>query len=199
VYGVKTSSGVSAACLPAYFEAVDSYRQRLENEVGWHAGQNANSRPLPAVPRPAQQGSGTGLADKSGEVARQELARHGCLCTAPTLQFTATQPSIMKKHPEFFGSYQYRGLEDGHPFYERTTPPAGTANTKPVFLFYRATDQQWVFGPTRGRTSGAQYSSVEQSPAKCPGDPASQGKWQRKSSILGRWKVEPSLQLNCTK
>jgi len=64
VYGVKTSSGVSAACLPAYFEAVDSYRQRLENEVGWHAGQNANSRPLPAVPRPAQQGGGAGQTDK---------------------------------------------------------------------------------------------------------------------------------------
>ena len=34
VYGVKTSSGVNAACLPAYFEAYDSYTQRLENEVG---------------------------------------------------------------------------------------------------------------------------------------------------------------------
>ena len=38
VYGVKTSSGVSAACLPAYFEASDAYRQRLENEVGYLAG-----------------------------------------------------------------------------------------------------------------------------------------------------------------
>ena len=26
VYGVKTSSGVSAACLPAYFEALDAFR-----------------------------------------------------------------------------------------------------------------------------------------------------------------------------
>ena len=55
IYGVKTSSGVSAACLPAYFEASgqereiwlkwsdhngisDSYRQRLENEIGYFAG-----------------------------------------------------------------------------------------------------------------------------------------------------------------
>ena len=27
LYGVKTSSGVSAACLPAYFEAYDAYSQ----------------------------------------------------------------------------------------------------------------------------------------------------------------------------
>ena len=27
IYGVKTSSGVSAACLPAYFEAYDAYSQ----------------------------------------------------------------------------------------------------------------------------------------------------------------------------
>ena len=57
IYGVKTSSGVSAACLPAYFEASgqwcealkllkrlarsfkDAYRQRLENEIGYFAGQ----------------------------------------------------------------------------------------------------------------------------------------------------------------
>ena len=56
IYGVKTSSGVSAACLPAYFEASgqwlgcgglitgivklipDAYRQRLENEIGYFAG-----------------------------------------------------------------------------------------------------------------------------------------------------------------
>ena len=35
VYGVRRSSGVSASCLPAYFEAVDAYRQRLENEIGF--------------------------------------------------------------------------------------------------------------------------------------------------------------------
>merc|ERR1712212_609629 len=34
IYGVKTTSGVNAACLPAYFEAYDAYTQRLENEVG---------------------------------------------------------------------------------------------------------------------------------------------------------------------
>merc|ERR1712142_930293 len=33
VYGVKTASGVNSACLPAYFEAYDSYTHRLENEV----------------------------------------------------------------------------------------------------------------------------------------------------------------------
>merc|ERR1712079_1379 len=31
IYAVKTSSGVNAACLPAYFEAYDAYTQRLEN------------------------------------------------------------------------------------------------------------------------------------------------------------------------
>ena len=73
------------------------------------------------------------------------MARYGCLCTAPTLQFTATQPNIMKKHPEFFGSYQYRGLEDGHPFYERTTPLAGTGNTKvPSCNFFVLHSEQFV-------------------------------------------------------
>merc|ERR1712110_432735 len=38
IYGVKTSSGVSAACFRAYFEASDAYRQRLENEIGYFAG-----------------------------------------------------------------------------------------------------------------------------------------------------------------
>ena len=35
IYAVKKDSGVTAACLPAYFEAYDAYLQRLENEVGW--------------------------------------------------------------------------------------------------------------------------------------------------------------------
>ena len=31
IYGVKTSSGVTAACLPAYFEAYDAYTQESLN------------------------------------------------------------------------------------------------------------------------------------------------------------------------
>ena len=44
VYGVKTSSGVSAACLPAYFEASDAYRQRLENEIGFLSGRTSTAQ-----------------------------------------------------------------------------------------------------------------------------------------------------------
>ena len=32
IYGVKTSSGVTAACLPAYYEAYDAYTHRY-NEL----------------------------------------------------------------------------------------------------------------------------------------------------------------------
>merc|ERR1719382_295324 len=61
VYGVKTSSGVSAACLPAYFEALDAYRQRLENEIG-HLGSHGGGS---QSPRPGGQGSNIGSQGSS--------------------------------------------------------------------------------------------------------------------------------------
>ena len=52
VYGVKTSSGVSAACLPAYFEASDAYRQRLENEIGYLTGKTSSAQGVISQVRP---------------------------------------------------------------------------------------------------------------------------------------------------
>merc|ERR1719454_954191 len=65
VYGVKTSSGVSAACLPAYFEALDAFRQRLENEIG-HLGSQGGGSPRPGQGGQGGQGSSIGSQGSSG-------------------------------------------------------------------------------------------------------------------------------------
>merc|ERR1712113_500049 len=36
--------GASSACLPAYFEASDAYRQRLENEIGYLTGKTSSAQ-----------------------------------------------------------------------------------------------------------------------------------------------------------
>merc|ERR1712128_1026 len=89
VYGVKTSSGVSAACLPSYFEALDAYRQRLENEVGFHA---------------AKIGTNTGTVSKTNQqsetLQEQTLKTHGCICTSPHLEFSTSDANTKKSHPQ---------------------------------------------------------------------------------------------------
>ena len=97
VYGVKTSSGVSAACLPAYFEASDAYRQRLENEVGYHAGRATSGQ---AVVSQTNQ--------RSDLLDTESLRAHGCGCSSTTLIFSSTDKNIQKEHPDYFGSYKYK-------------------------------------------------------------------------------------------
>jgi len=177
IYGVKTSSGVSAACLPAYFEASDSYRQRLENEIGYFAGKTDTGK---------NQISQT--VGKSDNLDNQILKNHGCVCSSP-VKFSTTDSSIEKEHPEFFGLYSYKAMHEGHPAYEK-------AGKKPMFLFYEKKKAQWLFGPTFGASSGVEYGSVEKGTAKCPADDA--GWWMRKSSFLNRWKKEASLKVTCT-
>merc|ERR1711915_984353 len=108
VYGVKTSSGVSAACLPAYFEASDSYRQRLENEIGYHVG---------------KAGSGSGQisqTNKQSETAQEQtLKKHGCVCTSPHLEFSTTTTKHLTTYPDHFGHYHFKGMNGGHPYYEK--------------------------------------------------------------------------------
>merc|ERR1719192_2245137 len=108
VYGVKTSSGVSAACLPSYFEALDSYRQRLENEVGFHVG---------------KAGSGSGQisqTNKQSETAQEQtLKSHGCVCTSPHLEFSTTTTKHLTTYPDHFGHYHFKGMNGGHPYYEK--------------------------------------------------------------------------------
>jgi len=105
VYGVKTSSGVSAACLPAYFEASDSYRQRLENEIGYFAGLTSTGN-----------NQVTQVVDKSDKLDEQTLKLHGCVCSSPNLEFTSTDPKIVKEHPNFFGKYTYKVSNIIHSF-----------------------------------------------------------------------------------
>ena len=97
VYGVKTSSGVSAACLPAYFEASDAYRQRLENEVGFLAGRASSGQ---AVVSQTNQ--------RSDRLDTETLKTHGCGCSSTTLTFSSTDKKIEKEHPDYFGSYKYK-------------------------------------------------------------------------------------------
>ena len=64
-------------------------------------------------------------------------------------------------------------------------PPRAPSST-PTFLFWLPKDKQWWVGPTLGDKKGAEFSSVKNSLAVCPGDPQAVGNWQRKSSFLGR-------------
>jgi len=178
IYGVKTSSGVSAACLPAYFEASDAYRQRLENEIGYFAGKTETGN-----------NQITQTVDKSDNLDDKILKNHGCVCSS-SVKFSTTDSAIEKEHPEFFGSYSYKAMHEGHPAYEKT-------GKKPMYLFYEKKKAQWLFGPTLGSSSGAEYGSVEKGTAKCPADDA--GWWMRKSSFLHRWKKEASLKVTCNR
>jgi len=209
VYGVKTSSGVSAACLPAYFEALDAFRQRLENEIGHLGSQAAGSQ----SPRPGQggQGSSTGSQGSSGgrggsggflgglmggrsssSSEDPALKTAGCVCTSPNLNFDTTDAALKSKTPQIFGRYQFAGTEGGRPYYQKSP-----ASSPPTYLFWLPADKQWMVGPTKGSKSGGIFSSVKNSLAVCPGDPPASGNWQRKSTFLGRWKVEPTLSMTC--
>merc|ERR1719275_140624 len=198
VYGVKTSSGVSAACLPAYFEALDAFRQRLENEIGHLGSQGSGS------PRPGQGGQGSSIGSQGSSGGRggsggfmggredPALKTAGCVCTSPHLNFDTTDASLKKKTPQIFGRYQFAGTEGGRPYYQKSP-----ASTPPTYLFWLPRDKQWMVGPTKGNKSGGIFSSVKNSPAVCPGDPPASGNWQRKSSFLGRWKTEATLSMTC--
>ena len=86
VYGVKTTSGVNAACLPAYFEAYDSYTQRLENEVGWQVERSSTVQRLVSSTK------------EELEKSQEELLKtHGCTCTSPHLELSTTDAKILKK------------------------------------------------------------------------------------------------------
>jgi len=210
VYGVKTSSGVSAACLPSYFEALDAYRQRLENEVSFHAAKAG-----------ASQGKVSQTNQKSEVAQEQTLKTHGCICTSPHIEFSTTDAKLQKSHLQDFGHYHFKGMHAGHPYYEKMahnhagthshtghghtgtqntqpgTTPSTTTAVKPMFLFYEDKKKQWVFSATLGATKEVDFGSAEKTLAKCPADPPASGTWQRKSSILGRWKKDTTLKVAC--
>ena len=88
---------------------IDAYRQRLENEIGYFAGLTDSSN---------NQISNT--VDKSDKLDEETLKRHGCLCFSSNLKFSSTDPKIEKEHPEFFGTYSYKGMHENHPSYQKT-------------------------------------------------------------------------------
>ena len=50
----------------------------------------------------------TQVVDKSDKLDEQTLKLHGCVCSSPNLEFTSTDPKIVKEHPNFFGKYTYK-------------------------------------------------------------------------------------------
>jgi len=201
IYGVKTSSGVTAACLPAYYEAYDAYTHRLENEVGWQNKEGNRAQSLV-----------TASQNQLGKSQEELLRKAGCVCTSPHLDFATTDASFMKKHAEFFGHFSFQGMHASKPYYvnnHATTSSGGSRPSistttrrpstpaKPIYLFWEEKKKQWMFGPTLGNKSGVDFGSVENSLAKCPGDPPATGNWQYKTSVLGRWKKSAALKLEC--
>lgn len=218
VYGVKTSSGVSAACLPAYFEALDSYRQRLENEITYgKTHTTAGGQPSRAggliVPtggqsaRPGGQTSNTAGRPTGQAEEEAALKRAGCICSSPHLEFNSTDPKLREDYGAKFGHFHYTSMDStGKPIYTRTpagsTMPRGGRVTTPrpqpaLYLFWYNSKKQWMVGPTVGSTSGVTFATTENSAAVCPGDPATTGQWQRKTSVLRRWTKETSVSMAC--
>jgi len=205
VYGVKTASGVNSACLPAYFEAYDSYTHRLENEVQFQTKEGGRVKDL--------------VKDSQSKLdtSQEELLRKsGCVCTSPHLELSTTTADHKKKHPETFGHYHFQGMHKNKPFYKRTaiigsvlppttsrpgSRPAPTTKRppvdKPMFLYWDDKTKQWVFGETVGGKSGIYFSTANNSLAKCPADPPANGTWQYKSSVLRRWKKDTTLKVTC--
>merc|ERR1712025_1063907 len=196
VYGVKTKSGVSAACLPSYFEALDAYRQRLENEITYLTKQTSKTKSL-----------ARSTSVKMDDAQEAILKKQGCICTSPHLEFSTTDDKLKKSYPRDFGHYQFQGLDaGGHPYYEKTagsqttntaTTPASNTAQKQRFLFYEDKKKQWVVGEKLGVAKGVNFSTAEKTLAKCPADPPASGTWQRKSTILGRWKKDTTLKMAC--
>lgn len=199
-YGVRTSSGVNAACLPAYFEAYDAYTHRLENEVTW-MGREGN--------RVASLVSNT--QNQLTQSQEELLRKAGCVCTSPHLNFSSTDADLNEKYGDIMGHYLFQGMHDQHPFYklvdhgQSSSPSSSTSRpsiTTPTpvpaqFLFFDLKHKQWMFAPTLGKDSGVEFGSIENSPAKCPGDPPAASNWQYKSSVLHRWKKSTDLKVTC--
>merc|ERR1711915_184747 len=89
-------------------------------------------------------------------------------------------------YPEYLGHYHFKGLQDSMPYYEKmlekginsVSPNKGsspssklTSPTRSMFLFFNPKDEMWVFGPTLGDATTAEFGSSRKNLAQCPGDP----------------------------
>merc|ERR1712168_175605 len=157
IYGVKTASGVSAACLPSYFEALDAYRQRLENEITYQTKSSLKSQSVVTSIGNKVKTTEQSL-DKSLE---KVLAKQGCICTAPNIKFSTkdTKMAGNKLYVDYFGDYHYKEQYEGHPYYVKETG-------KPIFLFFSPKTKQWAFGTSLG-TVGS-FASSKGNLGKCP-------------------------------
>lgn len=195
-YSLLPSSPVPLSCLPAYFEALDSYTQRVEREVIWLRGEESRVRVLTDQAGP-----------RLGESQQQFLKVAGCTCTSPLLELATTDQEVLKKkEASQLGKYTFGGMHGDHPFYKKitiTTPKTSMTTTtpptpeEPMFLFFHASNQQWVFSKELGSTSSLFFSTVEKSAAKCPGDSTSRGSWQSATGSFGRWKANPLVTVVC--
>jgi len=202
IYGVKTSSGVNSACLPAYYEAYDAYTHRLENEVNWQAKEGKRGNNLV-----------TASKNQLGKSQEELLKAAGCVCTSPHLRFTSTDNSLLTgKHGKQFGHYHFEGMYKNRPFYKLVDPrdvphstSHGSATTKrpatyePVFLYWNDKKNKWVFGPGAqvGSTHDVEFASMEKSLAKCPADPPATGNWAKSGTF--RWSKKTALKVECDK
>jgi len=212
VYGVKTSSGVNAACLPAYFEAYDSYTQRLENEVGWQVERSSTVQQLVSSTK------------EELEKSQEELLKaQGCTCTSPHLELTTTDAKVLKKsEANQLGHYHFQGMHGGHPYYMKmahdhagqhshaghghgstgsvqTTqkPTTSSQNNEPMFLFYDTSKKQWRFAADLGGKKDLFFATEEKSVAKCPADPTAKGTWQAATGTFGRFKKNAAVSVVC--
>merc|ERR1719495_1410874 len=185
IYGVKTTSGVNAACLPAYFEAYDAYTQRLENEVGWQVERSSVVQNLVSSTKQELEKSQEDL-----------LKAQGCTCTSPHLQLSTTDVKILKKsEANQLGHYHFQGMHGGHPYYMKpaTTEPLGKA----MYLFYDSSKKQWRVTSDLGGKKDLFFATEEKSVAKCPGDPTTKGTWQAATGTFGRFKKNAAVNVVC--
>lgn len=191
VYGVKTSSGVNAACLPAYFEAYDSYTQRLENEVGWQVERSSTVQRLVSSTK-------EDLAKSQEELLKSQ----GCACTSPRLELTTTDAKVLKKtEANQLGDYHFQGMHGGYPYFMKIAGSTGSAQTtqtnEPMFLFYDTSKKQWRFASDLGGKKNLFFATEEKSVAKCPGDPTAKGTWQAATGTFGRFKKNTNVNVVC--
>jgi len=185
IYGVKTTSGVNAACLPAYFEAYDAYTQRLENEVGWQVERSSVVQNLVSSTKQELEKSQEDL-----------LKAQGCTCISPHLELSTTDAKILKKtEANQLGHYHFQGMHGGHPYYMKptTSEPLGKA----MYLFYDSSKKQWRVTSDLGGKKDLFFATEEKSVAKCPGDPTTKGTWQAATGTFGRFKKNAAVNVVC--
>jgi len=183
IYGVKTSSGVTAACLPAYFEAYDAYTQRLENEVGWQAAKSLKISQLIS-------------SSKNDLIKSQEelLKSVGCECTSPRVNLTTTDQNILKKsEASQLGQYLFQGMYQDKPFFFKNGP----TKKDMVYLYFDSGHKQWRFTNDLGGKKNLFFATEEKSVAKCPADLAAQGHWQAATGTFGRFKKNTAVKVIC--